>query len=220
MDTISRKRCTKCGELKDKSQFVKDPSKKDGLYSSCKDCYKRAYRANPQKHQDRKREWLSRNRDAILGKKKEYRERNRESLLQKLKNYHAANKEKEKEYRKKNRDKLNANAARWARENRPHRAGKLREWRAANPEKVHIQKSNRRFREKGAEGEFSAAEWDALLKKFGYKCLRCGREGVKLTPDHVVPISRGGSNTIDNIQPLCRSCNSWKGNRVIVDFRV
>jgi 5-methylcytosine-specific restriction endonuclease McrA len=48
--------------------------------------------------------------------------------------------------------------------------------------------------------------------------LCCGRPDVKLTQDHVVPLARGGSNLIDNIQPLCASCNSSKGTQTI-DYR-
>jgi 5-methylcytosine-specific restriction endonuclease McrA len=40
-----------------------------------------------------------------------------------------------------------------------------------------------------------------------------------LTEDHVVPLSLGGSNDIDNIQPLCKSCNSSKRGRHI-DYRL
>lgn len=81
----------------------------------------------------------------------------------------------------------------------------------------------RRIREVNAEGDFADWEWEDLLKKFDYRCVRCGihaeatRDGL-LTVDHVVPLSRGGTGYIDNIQPLCRSCNSWKGTRT-VDYR-
>lgn len=47
----------------------------------------------------------------------------------------------------------------------------------------------------------------------GYKCVRCGsREDLAL--DHVYPWSKGGPDTPDNLQTLCRSCNSSKGDRV------
>jgi 5-methylcytosine-specific restriction endonuclease McrA len=42
---------------------------------------------------------------------------------------------------------------------------------------------------------------------------------VKLTVDHVIPISMDGSNNIENIQPLCRECNSAKHTQTI-DFRL
>lgn len=48
-------------------------------------------------------------------------------------------------------------------------------------------------------------------------CLCCGTDS-KLTLDHIVPIARGGSNRIGNLQTLCSSCNSRKGARYI-DYR-
>lgn len=42
-------------------------------------------------------------------------------------------------------------------------------------------------------------------------CAYCG--GVATTRDHIVPVSRGGSNIPTNVVPACLSCNSRKGNR-------
>jgi 5-methylcytosine-specific restriction enzyme A len=47
-------------------------------------------------------------------------------------------------------------------------------------------------------------------------CEFCGTAGDKqnpLTADHLTPVSRGGTNNLDNLRPLCRSCNSRRGNR-------
>ncbi|MDP3277129.1 MAG: HNH endonuclease [Deltaproteobacteria bacterium] len=75
----------------------------------------------------------------------------------------------------------------------------------------------------GAEGSFSTAEWERLIADYD-RCPMCrrawsevpllpGRSSV-ITADHIVPISKGGSNAIENIQPLCYSCNSKKGAKV------
>lgn len=56
-------------------------------------------------------------------------------------------------------------------------------------------------------------EWVLLVESVG-RCVACFRSDVPLTRDHIIPISRGGHDGIDNIQPLCRRCNSSKGNRV------
>lgn len=60
---------------------------------------------------------------------------------------------------------------------------------------------------------FSRAQWLALAESYNYTCLCCKRSEpeIKLVADHVVPTSRGGMNTLDNIQPLCFSCNAKKG---------
>lgn len=75
----------------------------------------------------------------------------------------------------------------------------------------------RRVRERYAPGSHTDEEWQSLLERFGQRCLRCGSTD-DLTKDHVVPLSKGGAHSIDNLQPLCRSCNSWKHTRGI-DFR-
>jgi len=61
-------------------------------------------------------------------------------------------------------------------------------------------------------GNFTDKEWAEVKAKFSNTCLRCNKREprIVLTADHVIPLSLGGSNTIDNIQPLCKSCNSVK----------
>jgi 5-methylcytosine-specific restriction endonuclease McrA len=73
--------------------------------------------------------------------------------------------------------------------------------------------------ERSATGSHTQAEWEAILSLYGGRCLRCGAKGVKLTKDHVIPLSEGGSHSASNLQPLCGPCNSSKGARII-DFRV
>lgn len=90
-------------------------------------------------------------------------------------------------------------------------------WRRANPDKVAAQQQRRRARLVGAEGTYTADEWNALCLLYENRCLCCGVDG-RLTVDHVVPLSKGGANSIDNIQPLCGSCNKRKNTKTI-DYR-
>jgi 5-methylcytosine-specific restriction endonuclease McrA len=89
-------------------------------------------------------------------------------------------------------------------------------WRKNNPEKVQSQR-RAYFAKRRA---LIAKEWRELKDKYSHTCLKCGRSepSIKLTPDHVVPLSLGGSNGIDNIQPLCWGCNAAKQARY-VDYR-
>lgn len=93
---------------------------------------------------------------------------------------------------------------------------KKRFWERNKP-KWNIYATERRARILKAIGSFSKAEWDGLLEYYGNKCLRCSTN-KRLEADHVIPLSRGGKNSIDNIQPLCRTCNSSKGTKIL-DFR-
>jgi hypothetical protein len=51
-----------------------------------------------------------------------------------------------------------------------------------------------------------------VLKKYDFKCTHCNST-KNLAIDHIKPYSKGGSDTIKNLQVLCKSCNSKKGNK-------
>jgi hypothetical protein len=52
-----------------------------------------------------------------------------------------------------------------------------------------------------------------VYERDGYRCLHCGTPDA-LTLDHIHPFSLGGPDTFENLQTLCRRCNSKKGARV------
>ena len=52
-----------------------------------------------------------------------------------------------------------------------------------------------------------------VWRRDGGKCAKCGsRENLEY--DHIVPVSKGGSNTTRNIELLCESCNRSKGSNI------
>lgn len=108
----------------------------------------------------------------------------------------------------------------WYIENREGKLRKNREWRRNNPDASHAIWHRYKSRKAGVGGSFTSEEWKTLCDYYSPdgSCLCCGKKGV-LHKDHVVPIARGGENTIRNIQPLCRSCNSKKGDERLTDYR-
>lgn len=60
--------------------------------------------------------------------------------------------------------------------------------------------------------EISIRKRFLVLKRDQFACAMCGRSGVgvKLEVDHKVPVSKGGSNSLNNLQTLCFDCNRGK----------
>ena len=61
------------------------------------------------------------------------------------------------------------------------------------------------------------ALWERLNRKCGYCGMKIGLPEV--TIDHMVPLSRGGADCIDNMICSCKMCNELKRNRTIEEFR-
>lgn len=221
MDSIT-KICKKCGVEKTKSDFR--------IWSwICKACQARAQAQRRKENPEYEKEYYIKNKTLIREKQTAYennggREKRHEYSMshreeQKARNekwkslhreeklaydrkYNEAHKDEAQEYRNRTKEQKKQYNKRYIQE---------------HPEKISAKTQKRRARERSADGFFTEEEWKAVCVKYNYTCLRCGKTG-KMTPDHVVPLSKGGTSFIDNIQPLCRSCNSSKGDK-IEDYR-
>ncbi len=92
----------------------------------------------------------------------------------------------------------------------PNFNAKQREYRRTHRNyMVAARRSNARRKaiKKTSQGSFTIAEWKLLVWLFGGNCAYCWTKPERLTIDHVMPISKGGSSYIENILPACRSCN-------------
>lgn len=190
---VAMKRCSKCGIWKLFLEFSKSKREKDGLNFWCKSCINFW-----------KKEHASR---SIYDP--EYYKRNKEKRLEHTKRWQRSNRE---HVREKNRAYQHTHQA------EVYKA--IQRWRKANPEKRKEYGRNRYALEKGARGKVTAIQFQKLKEKYNFTCLCCGRKEpeIKITHDHVKPLAIGGENTIENSQPLCRSCNCRKGKKWI-DYR-
>lgn len=191
--------CSSCEQIRCHGAFNSLKKAKSGLQPYCQACQSAMNKANYQNHLERER---ARSRSEA---KREYgrawRQDNPDYMQRYLKAYWEANAE-----------RIRANRDKYREEERAYAQSHLKE-RA-------IYEKNRHARKLQAEGTFTRQEWEALCKYYDYTCLRCGRQvpDIELTVDHVIPLSMGGSNSIDNIQPLCHSCNARKHTKT-VDYR-
>lgn len=179
-----------------------------GKCVQCKREQDRRYRENnPDKISERKRAYVLNNPEAERLRKRKWEEINRDRVREAERRRVAADPERYRE-----------NYRRYSERHPDRRRESRRRWEQANPEKVNAKNQRRRERMREVGGKYSAAEFKSLCDRYDNRCLACGRQDVKLTADHVIPLAQGGSNDISNVQPLCLSCNSIKGERV-VDYR-
>lgn len=92
---------------------------------------------------------------------------------------------------------------------------KAARWRKSNPDAKRASNRNRKALHRNAEGTHTAADIDALRIAQGYCCGICAADlsvaGEHV--DHMTPLSRGGSNSPDNLMLLCPPCNLRKNAR-------
>jgi 5-methylcytosine-specific restriction endonuclease McrA len=88
--------------------------------------------------------------------------------------------------------------------------------RRAYAKAPHTYAANATRRKRNLIGEFTEAEAQARWNEYQGCCAYCGAPAQEL--DHMVPVSAGGSNTIDNVVPACRPCNRSKHARPMLIF--
>lgn len=91
-------------------------------------------------------------------------------------------------------------------------------WHELHPDVRRTSSVRYRARKAFAPGSFTTKEWSALLRLYRGRCGYCGKE-APLQADHRTPLSRGGTNLIENIVPACRSCNCRKAKSTEAEFR-
>jgi 5-methylcytosine-specific restriction endonuclease McrA len=211
---VISKTCKGCGVGKDLSEYYKHPRMADGHLNKCKVCVSARVRENRRERLEQYAQY----------------ERSRANLPHRAearRKYQEAHKEKISEYKKRwaaeNEDSVSDSRLKHYESNRDEVIARSKKWAEGNPEKVRQAKTNnlrkRRAVRHASRGNFTVEEFKELCESYGHKCLACGDTEAVLEADHVVPLTKGGSDNISNIQPLCGSCNRKKFVKII-DYRL
>ena len=81
-----------------------------------------------------------------------------------------------------------------------------------------LRRKERKYnRKQSGGGQIDLRAWNAKMQTLGHVCQICQKklDSKSVTIDHIFPLSKGGTNKIDNLQPLCMPCNSRKGAKIL-----
>lgn len=183
------------------------------------------YKNNQKRYKELGAKWTEENKEHYLAKRQEYYQKNIESIREKDRlRRNGSEKEKrkvrKKEYYAKNKEIILEKEAKRYQEKKDYIKTRVRQYNKANPDKVRQWSREDRIRRKNAFGTHNVKEFYILCEKFGWKCSYCDMEVDKktVTVDHFIPTSKGGSDSIENIVPSCKSCNSSKQDKDFFDW--
>jgi 5-methylcytosine-specific restriction endonuclease McrA len=227
---ISRKEAQSSGL---KRYFTGKPCKHGHVcerYARGKECVKCAA--------ENRLKWGAENPNKVSSGNKRWRQENEERCRANSKNWRLSNLEKKRldntKWREENREKARESIRRHYHRNVERMRAKRRAYRLANPgcereyraaylqanlEKHAANQAKRRARKARSGGSYTADDVFAILKAQRRKCGYCRvKLGKKYHVDHIIALSRGGSNDRTNLQILCVTCNLRKSAKDPIDY--
>lgn len=187
--------------------------------------YLKRYRSkNKDKLKKQFKEWRKENKAERKEYMEKWRKENKEHIYQYQKNWDKENKDKRKGYdAMRDKEKIKEIRRKGYQKHRLKRLKDMKKYQKTKrgKEVSKTTQRNRRAKMKNIIHDFSTKEWLSKLAETKGICPECKLfVGVEnLTLDHIHPISKaenGQVYTIKDVQPLCRGCNSKKGNKIAV----
>ena len=204
------KQCAHCKEIKPKTEFVKHSQKADGLNSWCKTC-KRA----------KDKTYMEKRKHLKAAYDKEYSQLHKEKITNRGKLYRESHKEEKAKYDKAYRENQGCIRLQKKRDYY-HNGGKLTQykWIKENPEKVRAYSSTMSAaRRKVVTAGASSAQIAVWLSDQVKICSYCGTFCANdYQIDHIEPLAKGGTHTIDNFAISCKSCNTSKSSKQLLHW--
>jgi len=219
----NKKTCTVCGRVFPATAEFFHRHGGGELRAQCKECHcaqKRRYRQeNLEKVKERNAKYRANNHEKEVERWKRYREENADSIRLKKRQYWIdnldANHERQRRYREQNAELVRAQKRLYRKANIEDARERDRRYRKSHKVQRRIWESARRARKRSAPGSYTVADIERQYQAQKGKCYYCGMKvGKQYHIDHVVPLSRGGSNSPENVVIACPDCNFGKNNKL------
>lgn len=143
-----------------------------------------------------------------------YRLKHREQIAAYRATYRATHQDERRQAKAQDRanhpERVKDAAARWYKRHREEVKAYCKAYRQTHKAERAVSKTRRRAIRHGLPATLTAEQWQAIKRLYKHRCAYCDTRGVKLTQDHVIPLSKGGGTIALNIVPACGSCNSKK----------
>jgi len=204
------KPCKSCGQTLSLNEFHKSSGNLDNRRNVCKTCTKHKdagrYLANQEQQRRRALAYYHANKQDQLAKSKLKRDADPAAYAELRKKRRLAN--------------LDAYRRTEYAQRQKHRERRLAYQRQRSKETVELNliKNNRR-RARLAEAVSYQVSPKEIAKLKASPCFACGSTGRK-DIDHIIPLSRSGTNGIGNYMALCDGCNASKYNKTFMEWRV
>lgn len=199
-------KCSRCSRWLERSMFHRSSRKKNGLACACKDCTKVA------KHSS-----YLRNRESVLEKSKQYRKDNLAKCRGQKRHYYMRNRDDILAVRRHKR-------VTETEEERQKRLDSYKAWAATERGKERIMISRKKH--KALRREAGPLDSDIILSVMTGSevngevlCVYCNESvGDSWHLEHKTPLSRGGTNDLENLAVACQACNLQKGDKTVEEY--
>lgn len=177
-----------------------------------------AYRAHREGALAKQAAWYGANQGTAIAYRKTYQAAHRQEALALAKAYYATHREEILAKRSAKREAIRAYDKKYYATKRNERLAMSASWRKDHPQEMASHSRRRRARKLHAPVcDFTESQWEAMKEHYDHRCLYCPEDCLecqtkthRLTQDHLTPLSKGGSHTLQNIVPCCAQCNSRK----------
>jgi 5-methylcytosine-specific restriction endonuclease McrA len=195
---------------------------------------KEYYKKNKEKLLEQQKQYYEKHREEYLSRFNEYGKKYYADNIEKIKKYREKWVRENPNYFKEYHKKCKPAKLKYYSENRERILKVKKVWRSKDEVKQReSQRQRERYKDEkhrtirlllnqkrrslAGEKSLTVDEWEALKVEFNNCCAYCGRK-EKLTQDHIMPISKGGTYSKGNIVPACGKCNSSKNNKGLEDW--